>query len=84
MSRRTYLFSEVLKPFVSLESVGLECDFTFSTLLGDCDKHFKEIVLKTVVEVHCPLSLSVLVNKIIHLSVRIKELDSLLDEFQRI
>lgn len=83
-NRQTYLSIEVLKPLSSLKSVGLDCNFSLSTLRGDCNKHFKEIVLETDVGFDCPLSLPMFVDKKIDLSVHIKALDSLLLEFQHI
>lgn len=58
-SEWTNLSSEVLKSLSSLGSVGLDCDFSLSTLLGDCYKCF----LETDVRFDCPLSLPVLVDK---------------------
>lgn len=45
-------------------------------------KRFKEILLNINVGSSCPLTLPVLVNNNIDLSLYIDELDSLLDEFQ--
>lgn len=53
----SYLSSEVLMPLGTLESVGLDCDFSLSTILGDCDKCFKTIFLETDVGLYCSLSL---------------------------
>lgn len=79
-----YMFSEFLNFFGSFETVRLACEFSLFTLLGYYNKWFQEVVLRNDVGFHCSLSLSMLVDKNIVLSVSIKELNSLLEEFQRI
>lgn len=83
-SGRTYLSCGVLKSLGRLESVGLDCEFSLSTLLGDRNKRFKKIVLEKDAGFDCSLSLPVLLDRTIDLSVRIKKLNFLLDKFQRI
>lgn len=42
-----YLSREVLLPLCCLESFSLDCDLRLSTLLGECEKWFKEVNLET-------------------------------------
>lgn len=72
----TYLSREVLKSLSTLELVGLDCNFSLSSLL-------QEIVLDTDA-VNRSHSLPVLFDKNIDFSVHIKALDSLLDRLQSI
>ena len=83
-SGQTYLSGKVLERLGPLESIELDCELKLTTILGDCDRHFREVMLETSVGSHCLLSLPVLVHEDIDISVCIEDLDSLLDEFQHL
>lgn len=80
---RTCLSGEVLFLLGCLESFSLDCDLRLSTLLGERERQFKEVILETGLGTGHVWPFPVLVDEAVDLSIRVFHLDSLLDNFQR-
>ena len=81
-SRRSYLSAEVLRGLGSIETIGMNCQIRLSTLLGECDQTFKEVALEIDLGCGNPVTSHVLVAESIDLSVRLTNLEPLLNAFQ--
>ena len=80
-SGRSYLSAEVLRVWGSIETIGMNCQIRLSTLLGECDQTFKEMALGIDLGCGNPVTSHVLVAESIDLSVRLTNLEPLLNAF---
>ena len=81
-SGRSYLSAEVLRGLGSIETIGMNCQIRLSTLLGECDLTFKEVALEIDLGCGNPVTSHVLAAESIDLSVRLTNLEPLLNAFQ--
>ena len=80
-SGRSYLSAEVLRGWGSIETIGMNCQIRLSNLLGECDQTFKEVAQEIDLGCGKPVTSHVLVAESIDLSVRLTNLEPLLNSF---
>ena len=82
-SGRTYLSGDILHSLSSLGSDGLDCHLKLTTLLGECEREFREVVLDVDLGSGHAGHFPVLVANTLDLSLRLKNWHLLLEEFKR-
>ena len=81
-SSRTFLSGKVLRHLECIDSHGLDCNLRLSTILGECEKRFREVTLGADLGTGNIQPIQVLVDDDLDLSINVPHLGSLLDKLQ--